>query len=329
MISIGVLGCGRIGQVHAQTVAKSGRAKLVAVADAMPEAAENVAAQYGAAVRSVDEIIQSTDIDAVIICTPTPTHSDLIEAAASAGKAVMCEKPVDLSAKRIEQCLDAIEGKNAPLLIGFNRRFDPNFADLQARIARGDIGDVEIVTITSRDPSPPPLSYIGVSGGIFRDMMIHDLDLARFLLGEEAIEVHAVGAALVDPAIGEAGDVDTAAVMLKTASGKICQISCSRRASYGYDQRIEVHGAKGMLRAGNIHQTSVEIATNEGFLSDPVMDFFLERYALAYELELTHFLDCIENGTSPSPNGYDGLRAQMLADAATEAHQTGKAISLS
>lgn len=329
MISIGVLGCGRIGQVHAQTVAKSGRAKLVAVADAMPEAAENVAGQYGAAVRSVDEIIQSADIDAVIICTPTPTHSDLIEAAASAGKAVMCEKPVDLSAKRIEQCLAAIEGKNAPLLIGFNRRFDPNFADLQARIAQGDIGDVEIVTITSRDPSPPPLSYIGVSGGIFRDMMIHDLDLARFLLGEEPIEVHAVGAALVDPAIGEAGDVDTAAVMLKTASGKICQISCSRRASYGYDQRIEVHGAKGMLRAGNIHQTSVEIATNEGFLSDPVMDFFLERYALAYELELAHFLDCIENGTSPSPNGYDGLRAQMLADAATEAHQTGKAISLS
>lgn len=329
MISVGVLGCGRIGQVHAQTVAKSGRAKLTAVADAMPEAATRVAGQFGADVRSVGEIIASSDIDAVIICTPTPTHSDLIEAANAAGKAVMCEKPVDLSAKRIEECLAALENKKLPLLIGFNRRFDPNFADLQSRIARGDIGEVEIVTITSRDPSPPPLSYVEVSGGIFRDMMIHDLDLARFLLGEEPVEVHAVGAALVDPAIGEVGDVDTAAVMLKTESGKICQISCSRRATYGYDQRIEVHGSKGMLRAGNIHQTSVEIATEKGFLADPVMDFFLERYALAYELELVHFLDCIENGTPASPNGQDGLRAQMLADAATEAHQTGQTISLS
>lgn len=328
MISVGVLGCGRIGEVHAQTVAKSGRARLVAVADAMPEAAQKLADNYGAAVRSVDEIIASADIDAVIICTPTPTHSDLIEAAAKAGKAVMCEKPVDLSAARIEQCLLAIAQTNVPLLIGFNRRFDPNFANLQGRIVNGDIGDVELVTITSRDPSPPPLSYIEGSGGIFRDMMIHDLDLARFLLGEEPVEVHAVGAALVDKAISEAGDVDTAAVMLKTASGKICQISNSRRATYGYDQRIEVHGSKGMLQAGNVHQTSVQLATDKGFLSDPVMDFFLERYAPAYALELAHFLDCIEKKIMPSPNGHDGLQAQKLADAATKAHQTGQAVSL-
>jgi myo-inositol 2-dehydrogenase/D-chiro-inositol 1-dehydrogenase len=212
-------------------------------------------------------------------------------------------------------------------MIGFNRRFDPNFASLRQRLAEGEVGEVEIVTILSRDPGPPPLSYIATSGGLFRDMMIHDLDMARFLLlGDEPVEVHALGSSLVDPEIGRAGDVDTAAVMLKTAAGRIVQISCSRRATYGYDQRVEVHGSKGMIRAGNIHRTTVEVATGNGFTADPVQDFFLERYAEAYRAELTAFLDAVSGGTAPEPTGRDGLMAQRLADAATESARTGTPI---
>ncbi len=328
MISIGVLGCGRIGQVHGQSIMASKRAKLAAVSDAVPEAAHTLSGQTGAAVRDSAEILADPDIDAVVICTPTPTHCDLIETAAANGKAILCEKPVDLTSARIELCLERISGHAVPLLIGFNRRFDPNFASLRERVANGSIGNVELVTIISRDPAPPPLAYVKTSGGLFRDMMIHDLDMARFLLGEEPVEVHAVGSALVDPAIGRAGDVDTASVILKTASGKICQISNSRRATYGYDQRIEVHGSKGMLRAGNIHETTVELANDEGFRGDPVLNFFLERYMPAYRRELGHFLDCIENGKMPSPNGHDGLRAQMLADAADAACKSGVVVSL-
>ncbi|MEO0918976.1 MAG: Gfo/Idh/MocA family oxidoreductase, partial [Pseudomonadota bacterium] len=211
----------------------------------------------------------------------------------------------------------------------FNRRFDPNFATVQARIQNGEIGDVEIVTILSRDPSPPPISYIESSGGIFRDMMIHDFDMARFLLGEEPVQVYAVGSSLVDPAIGAAGDVDTAAVTLTTARGKICQISNSRRASYGYDQRIEVHGAKGMLRAENVLENTVEAATDTGFTRAPTMHFFLERYELAYINEIAHFVQALEVGEAPTPAIHDGLRAQVLADAAAKSLETGQPVNVS
>jgi myo-inositol 2-dehydrogenase/D-chiro-inositol 1-dehydrogenase len=215
-------------------------------------------------------------------------------------------------------------------MIGFNRRFDPNFASLRQRLAEGEVGEVEIVTILSRDPGPPPVSYIATSGGLFRDMMIHDFDMARFLLlGDEPVEVHAVGSSLVDPAIGQAGDVDTAAVMLKTRAGRIVQISNSRRATYGYDQRVEVHGSKGMIRAGNIHRTTVEIANASGIAADPVQDFFLERYAEAYRSELNTFLDAVGAGRQPQPTGLDGLKAQRLADAATESARSGKPVRLS
>ncbi len=211
-------------------------------------------------------------------------------------------------------------------MIGFNRRFDPNFAEAKRRLVAGDVGKIEMVTILSRDPGPPPVEYVKRSGGLFRDMMIHDLDMARFLLGEDPVEVHAVGSCLVGPAIGEAGDVDTAAVLLKTASGKIAQISNSRRASYGYDQRFEVHGAKGMVRAQNVPMTTVETADAQGFRADPVLPFFLERYAAAYRAELAAFLDAMVKGIEPSPSGIDGLKAQVLADAATESVQTGKPV---
>ena len=238
-------------------------------------------------------IVAADDIDAILIGTPTDTHADLIEAGVKAGKAVFCEKPVDLASKRVENCLQGRRESGRPLMIGFNRRFDPNFAALKKRIAKGAIGKVEIVSIISRDPGPPPISYIERSGGLYRDMMIHDFDIARFMLGEEPVEVIAYGSSLVDPAIGKAGDVDTALVIMRTASGKLAQISNSRRAAYGYDQRIEVHGSEGMARADNILETTVEIAGKSGFAKDPAQHFFLERYAEAYRLELAAFIEAV------------------------------------
>ncbi len=324
----GLLGAGRIGRIHGLNVAARADTVLAAVADASSDAAASLAAATGAKIATADAILTDTSIDAILICTPTDTHADLIEAAVSAGKAVFCEKPVDLDAGRIRRCLATVEKSGKPLMIGFNRRFDPNFAALEARLRAGEAGAVEIVSVISRDPAPPPVAYVARSGGLFRDMMIHDFDMARFLLAEEPVEVFALGSALVDKAIGEAGDVDTAAVLMKTASGKIAQISNSRRASYGYDQRIEVHGSAGMLRAGNIHETTVESATAKGFRADPVQNFFLERYAAAYRLELDAFVTACKGGKTPTPSGLDGLKAQILADAATESARTGKPVSV-
>ncbi|MEP5759699.1 MAG: inositol 2-dehydrogenase [Litoreibacter sp.] len=328
MLNFGILGCGRIGQVHARAILASSDARVAAVSDFLPQAADALASKTGSKAISTDSLLADAGIDAVIICTPTTTHYDLIHQAAASGKAIFCEKPVDLSSERIRDCLEAVNAAGVPLMVAFNRRFDPNFATLHARIAAGDIGDVEMVTILSRDPSPPPIEYIKTSGGIFRDMMIHDLDMARFLLGEDPIEVYATGACLVDPEIGKAGDIDTAAVTLKTASGKICQISNSRRASYGYDQRIEVHGAKGLLRAENLLENSVEIATENGFNRAPTLNFFLERYEQAYANELAHFVEALKSGDAPQPNGEDGLKAQLLADAAASSYETSKIVKL-
>ena len=329
MIRFGVLGAGRIGKVHARTIAASKNATVAYLADAMPKAAADLAAEVGAKVASVADIIKAKDVDAILIATPTGTHADLIEAASNAGKAVLCEKPVSLSVERILACLKVVEKNKTNLMIGFNRRFDPNFADLEKRIRNGDIGNVELCTVISRDPSPPPADYVKGSGGLFRDMMIHDFDMARFLVGEEFVVVNALGSALVDKAIGEAGDVDTAAVQMQTASGKIAVITNSRRATYGYDQRMEVHGSKGMLRAGNVHNTTVELATGAGFTADPVMNFFTERYGAAYANEVNSFIEGIARGVSARPNGHDGLQAQKLADAATESWMTGKPIKVS
>ena len=328
MIKLALLGAGRIGQVHARTIRGMETAKVTAVSDFFPETAQALADTLGADVRDNDAIMASDDVDAVVIGTPTDTHFDLIMAAAKAGKAIFCEKPVDMSADRIRELIAVVDETGVPFMTAFNRRFDPSFANVQARIAAGEVGDVELVTILSRDPSPPPLSYVKSSGGIFRDMMIHDLDMARFLLGEDPVEVVAYGSALVDPAIGEAGDVDTAGVMLKTASGKICQISNSRRASYGYDQRIEVHGAKGMLRAENHLENTVEVATEAGYRRAPTLNFFLERYESAYRNEMEHFVGCLNAGTAVTPTIQDGLQAQVLADAATESCQSGKPVAI-
>jgi myo-inositol 2-dehydrogenase / D-chiro-inositol 1-dehydrogenase len=326
---IGLLGAGRIGQIHARSAAGHKSAKLAAVFDVDAKAANAIATETGASVaKGIPDIIGDKNIDAVLICTPTDTHADLIEQAAKAGKAIFCEKPVDLSVERVRACLKVVADTKAKLMIGFNRRFDPSFATLQKRLAAGEVGKPEIVTILSRDPGPPPISYITRSGGLFRDMMIHDLDMARFLLGEEPVEVSAMAACLVDPAIGQAGDIDTAVVTLKTRSGKLAQISNSRRATYGYDQRIEVHGSGGLLRADNQHATTVHKATGDGFSSDPVLNFFLERYTPAYRAEMDAFVTGVLEGKPLNPTGEDGLKALVLADAAEESVKSGRSVKV-
>jgi len=328
MMRIGLLGAGRIGRIHAGNIAAHARATLAAIADTDAAASHALATDVDTAVKTVEGIIDAPDIDAVFICTPTDTRANLIERTARGGKAVFCEKPIDLDTARVRACLDVVRRSGAKLMVGFNRRFDPSFAAIRRRVLAGEIGAVELVTILSRDPTPPPLSYIARSGGLFRDMMIHDLDMARFLLGEEPVEVHAIASCLVDPQIGAAGDIDTAAVLLKTSSGKIAQISNSRRATYGYDQRIEVHGSLGMLAAGNQRATSVEHASAAGYQNDPALPFFLDRYAAAYRCELDAFVAAILGGTRIEPSGEDGLRALLLADAAAEAAQTGHPVRL-
>ncbi len=317
-VKFGLLGAGRIGKVHAKAVTGDANAKLVAVADAFPAAAQAIADQYGCDVRTIEAIETAKDIDAVVICTPTDTHADLIERFVKAGKAVFCEKPIDLSLARVKQCLEVVRAHKGTLMVGFNRRFDPHFAAVRGQIDAGAIGDVEMIVITSRDPGAPPVDYIKRSGGIFRDMTIHDFDMARFLLGEEVTEVAATAAVLVDPAIGEAGDFDSVQVMLKTASGKQAMISNSRRATYGYDQRIEVHGSEGMASAENQRPVSIEVANAKGYTRPPLHDFFMTRYTEAYAAEIAAFIAACGGKGSASPSGEDGLIALALADAAVK-----------
>jgi myo-inositol 2-dehydrogenase/D-chiro-inositol 1-dehydrogenase len=325
-LRFGLLGAGRIGKVHARAIRADAGAALVAVADAVPEAAEAIARDSGCAIRSVEEIEASPDVDAVVICTPTDTHAGLIERFARAGKAVFCEKPIDLSVARVKDCLKVVEETGATLMVGFNRRFDPDFMAVRAAIDAGQVGDVEMVTIASRDPGAPPLDYIRRSGGIFRDMTIHDFDMARWLLGEEPETVLAAASVLTDPAIGAAGDYDSVNVILRTREGRQAVITNSRRATYGYDQRIEVLGSKGSVAAENHREANIEIATEKGFTRPPLLNFFMTRYVAAYANEVAGFIKAV-NGKSPTPTtGEDGLRALVLADAALRSVEEGRAV---
>jgi myo-inositol 2-dehydrogenase / D-chiro-inositol 1-dehydrogenase len=327
-VKFGLLGAGRIGKVHARAITSNPDAKLVAVADAVEAAAKDIAGKYGCEVRTIDEIEAAGDIDAVVICTPTDTHADLIERFARAGKAVFCEKPIDLDLARVKGCLDVVKETGATLMVGFNRRFDPHFAAVRAAVDEGRIGDVEMVQIVSRDPGAPPVSYIKSSGGILRDMTIHDFDMARFLLGEEPDTVFATASVLVDPEIGAAGDHDSVSVVLTTPSGKHCSISNSRRATYGYDQRIEVHGSKGAVSAENQRPVSIEIATGAGYTRPPLHDFFMTRYTEAYAAEIASFIAALAGGKPASPSGEDGLKALALADAAYRSIEEGRAVKV-
>tara|TARA_R110002110_G_scaffold12956_2_gene61925 strand:+ start:127 stop:1137 length:1011 start_codon:yes stop_codon:yes gene_type:complete len=315
-VRFAILGAGRIGQVHARAVASTEGASLVAIADPMAAAAQKVADNYGCDIRSIDAIAASDDVDAVAICTPTDTHADLIEQFARAGKAVFCEKPIDLDLERVKECLKTVSEENATLMVGFNRRFDPDFMALKKAIDDGKIGDVEMVTISSRDPGAPPAEYIKVSGGIFRDMTIHDFDVARWLLGEEIATVQAAASVLTDPEIGKLGDYDSVNVILTTESGKQCTITNSRRATYGYDQRIEVLGSKGSVAAENMRETNIVLADESGFHQPPLLDFFMTRYIAAYANEIAGFVAAVSGTTATPTTGHDGMVALALADAA-------------
>jgi myo-inositol 2-dehydrogenase / D-chiro-inositol 1-dehydrogenase len=328
-VRFALLGAGRIGKVHARAIAQDADARLVAVADVSPEAAEHLATAWGAAVRGIPAIAAAADIDAVIICTPTDTHADLIEMFARAGKAVFCEKPIDLSVARVQACLRTVAQTGTPLMVGFNRRFDPDFRAVKAAIDHGRIGRVEMVTITSRDPGPPPGEYIARSGGIFRDMTIHDFDMARWLLGEEPVTVLAAASVLVDPAIAVLGDYDSVNVILRTPSGRQAVITNSRRATYGYDQRIEVLGSEGSAAAENMRQANVEIATRDGFQRPALLDFFMTRYTAAYAAEIAAFITALRAKTPMPVSGEDGLRALALAEAAILSVREGRAVSVS
>jgi len=328
-IRFAILGAGRIGQVHARAVSTVPAAELVAVAEPAIEVARQVQADFGCDIRTIDQIAEASDIDAVIICTPTDTHADLIERFCSAGKAVFCEKPVHLDVERVKQCLTSVRKSNGRLMVGFQRRFDPDFNALKAAIDEGRIGAVEMISLTSRDPGPPPYDYIERSGGIFRDMTIHDFDVARWLLPDEIESVQASGSVLVDPQIGVLGDFDSVNIIMTTGSGRQCTISNSRRASYGYDQRIEVHGSDGMLCAENTRESRIEIADRSGSHRPPLLNFFMSRYTAAYAAEIEAFVNALNEGGPMPTTGTDGLRALVLAEAALRSVKEGRRIHVS
>jgi len=328
VLNIGLLGAGRIAGVHAKAITAHPCSMLAAVSDYYPEAAKKLAGQFGAEARETAAIIADPSIDALLIATPTDTHADLIEAGVAAGKAVFCEKPVDLSLARARACQDRVLASGQPVMIGFNRRFDPSFTALKAALDGGEIGTPEMLSITSFDPAPPPLSYVKVSGGLYRDMMIHDFDMSRFIMGASPVTVSAVGASLVDPQIGAAGDVDTAVVTLSYADGRIAVIKNSRRAVYGYDQRLEVLGSDGLLQAQNLAENLVVKSTAQGVIGAKPTYFFLERYMPAFEAEWDAFVAAVRDGTSLPLTLEDGVAALAIAEAATRSSQTGQPVRL-
>lgn len=328
MLKVGLLGAGRIGNVHAKAISAHPGSCLLAVSDVNRQAAEKLAVQYGAEACTTDQIISDGSIDAVLIATSTDTHSELIEAATRAGKAVLCEKPVDLSLERARACQKVAAATGRPVMIGFNRRFDPNFAALKAAADRGEIGRSELLSVTSFDPAPPPISYVKVSGGLFRDMMIHDFDMACWIMGGLPEKVTAVGSAIVDPEIGAVGDVDTAVVTLAFADGRIAVIKNSRRAVYGYDQRVELLGSEGLLSAGNVLENTVSKATMAGVVGPKPEFFFLERYMRAYSAEWAAFVEGVNTGAALPVTLDDGINALAVAEAATCSARSGATVNL-
>lgn len=324
MIQLALFGAGRIGKVHAATIAANPNVNLAAIVDVYTPAAEALAEQYGAKVMTEEDVFSDAGIPAILICSATNTHADLIERGAKSHKAIFCEKPIDLDLQRVRECLQTVEAEGAQLFVGFNRRFDKNFSSLKKLLDEGEIGTPELIQISSRDPEPPPIEYIKVSGGLYRDMMIHDFDIACWLMNDTPVAVSASGSSIIDKAIGEAGDVDTAIVTLEFASGALAVITNSRRASYGYDQRIEVHGSKGMLQAENVLESTVVKSTANGIRTEKPMYFFLERYQEAYAAELNHFIDVLTGEADALVSGKDGERALVLAEAAVRSLETGQ-----
>ena len=328
MTDVALFGAGRIGKIHAGNLVRQPGVRLKYVVDVNATAAAELAAKYGAQVGSAEQVFGDAGVKAVVIGSSTDTHAELIQRAAAAKKAIFCEKPVDLSLERARDCARGVAKAGVICLIGFQRRYDPTFAALKDRLAAGEIGEPEMLLVTSRDPGPPPVDYIKVSGGIFKDMLIHDFDIFRWILGDEAATVHATGSCLTDPAIATAGDIDSTAVTIRTRRGRLAQINTSRRAAYGYDQRFEVLGSKGMLQAGNHKPTEVTAATGESVSLDKPEHFFLERYRIAYANEMAHFFAALSDGTPVITTIQDGLKALELADAANRSWREKRVIEL-
>lgn len=327
MFNVAIFGAGRIGQIHARNAAAQPELTLKYIVDPNRAAANALARQTAAEVVDMSAALGDASVSGVIIASATNSHLDQALLAAAAGKAIFCEKPLDLDLARARSAAPQLS--RARMLVGFNRRFDPHFAALKARIDAQAIGKLESLNIVSHDPAPPPVSYIRDSGGLFKDMTIHDFDMARWLLGEEPTEVFASASCLVDPAIAEAGDVDTARTLLRTETGRLCVISNTRRSGYGYDQRIEAYGSAGTLRADNVLMSTVSTGSEHGWASDALQNFFLERYAEAYRREMRHFVEILRDGETPLAGYRDGVASLVLAEAAELSVKRNAPISVS
>jgi myo-inositol 2-dehydrogenase/D-chiro-inositol 1-dehydrogenase len=329
LVNFALFGAGRIGRMHAQNLVRRADAKLLYVVDTKPEAARALAEPLGARQADAEQVFSDSQVHAVLIATSTGSHADLSIAAARAGKAIFCEKPVDLTLPKVEACIRAVRKAKVPMFVGFNRRFDPSFRGLKQRLDAGAIGKLEQVIITNRDPGLPDLRFLASSGGLFLDFTIHDFDMARWLLGEEPVEVFAWGAVLVDPRVRTEGkDIDSAMLLLRTASGKLCHINNTRRAAYGYDQRIEVHGSKGMLRAENLTPTSVEAFGAQAACADNPWPNFQTRYVAAYDAELDSFISSVQRGKPAEIPPEDSRSVLRLCEAALQSSKTGKPVKV-
>ena len=327
-MDVAIFGAGRIGKIHAGNIVQQPGVRLKYVVDPDAQAAAALASQHDASVGSIEGVFDDASIRAVAIASSTDTHADLIQRAAAAGKAIFCEKPVDLALARARECANAVKRAGVPCMIGFQRRHDPTFAAAKARLDDGEIGTPEQLVITSRDPGAPPLDYLKRSGGIFKDMLIHDFDVFRWILGDEAETVYATGSVLTDANVAKAEDVDVTAVVIRTRSGRLAVINTNRRAAYGYDQRFEVLGSKGMLQAGNHRPTEVISYTERHVAADKPEHFFLERYRVAYAVEIGHFFAALQSGKPMATTIDDGVAALELAEAATTSWHEKRIVTL-
>ncbi len=331
-VNVGLIGAGRIGRLHAEHLAfRIPDANLLAVSDIILEAAQKCAANLGIPTATQDHriIMENPDIEAVVVCSSTDTHAQMIEEAAAAGKHIFCEKPIAHDLGEIDRALAAVEKAGVKLQIGFNRRFDPNFRRVRELVATGKIGKTHILRITSRDPAPPPIEYIKVSGGIFLDMTIHDFDMARYLIGSEVEEIYAAAGVMVDPAIGEAGDVDTAVITLRFENGVIGTIDNSRKAVYGYDQRVEVFGSGGMVTVSNNTSDSAVVSDAHGIHGPLPFYFFIERYVDSYIAEMEAFIECVQEDKAPPVTGIDGRVPVVMGYAARKSYEENRPVRLS
>jgi len=331
-VTVGLIGAGRIGRLHAEHLAfRIPEANLLAVSDIISEAAQKCATDFDIPTATQDHrvLMEDPDIEAIVVCSSTDTHAQMIEEAAAAGKHIFCEKPIDFDLARIDRALAAVEKAGVKLQVGFNRRFDPNFRRVRELVAAGEIGEPHILRITSRDPAPPPIEYIKVSGGIFLDMTIHDFDMARYLIGSEVEEIYAAGGVMVDPAIGEAGDIDTAVITLRFENGVIGTIDNSRQAVYGYDQRVEVFGSGGMVTVSNNTPDTAVLGDAQGIHGPLPLFFFIERYVDSYVAEMKVFIECIQQDKTPPVTGLDGRIPVVMGYAARKSYEENRPVRLS